>query len=326
MLSCEPMNNTNTNTPRQMLSIVATAYESEKTLEEFVRRCGRTAEAVGLSFEIILVNDGSPDSSLSIALALQKEIAEIVVVDLARNFGHHPAILAGLHESKGDIIFLVDSDLEEEPEWLLRFTTQMKESGADVVFGQQRHRKGSWFEGISGAIFYRIFNALSDTKVPENFVTARLMTRQYVDALLEYGERALFLGGTFVLAGFRQIPCEIDKGARGVSSYSLGKRLALFVNALTSFSPKPLQVIFGLGAAITAVALAGFVYVVARALLGDTLVGWASLIASIWLFGGLTLFTVGLLGVYVGKVLLETKQRPLYAVRAVHRAPEARGK
>jgi putative glycosyltransferase len=294
-------------------------YCSVQYLEEFCERVAAAAEKMATPYEIILVNDGSPDESLEKALELQTRCPGLVVVDLSRNFGHHPAAIAGLSEAKGDLVFLIDCDLEEDPAWLPDFANRMRSSGADVVFGQQELRKGGFMERVSGSFFYRIFNALSDTQLPVNCVTARLMTRQYVDALLEYGERALFLAGTFVLAGFKQVPFPISKGSRRTSTYSLGKRFRLFVDAITSFSPRPLHLVFALGSLLTLLSLAGLGYVCLRAMLGGTLVGWASLIVSIWLFGGLTLFSIGLVGAYVGKILLETKRRPLFKVRGVHR-------
>jgi putative glycosyltransferase len=304
---------------KKTLSIVATLYESESMIEEFVRRSITAAEKLGWPYEIVLVNDGSPDASLEKGLNLQLRETSIVVVDLAKNFGHHPAILAGLSEAKGDFVFLIDSDLEEDPAWLHQFTEQLRLMNADVVFGQQARRKGGVWETVTGLIFYWIFNSLSDTQVPVNFVTTRLMTRQYVEALLEYGERALFLGGTFVLAGFKQVPLTISKKSRGTSTYSWLKRLRLFGDALTSFSPRPLHLVFALGLLVSLLSFAGLAYICLRAIIGGTLVGWASVVVSIWLFGGLALFSIGLVGVYVGKILLETKRRPLFKVRGVYR-------
>jgi putative glycosyltransferase len=305
------------------LSIVSTLYRSEACVGEFCRRSAQVARSLERTFEIVLVNDGSPDRSLTLALELQKEIPELVLVDFSRNFGHHPAILAGLSEARGEEIFLIDSDLEEAPEWLRDFEDKMRSEKADVVFGQQMRRKGRFMEQISGTIFYSLFNLLSATSVPVNFVTARLMTRAYVDALLQYRERELFLGGVFVLAGFRQISIPIVKGSHAVSSYSLARRIALFVNALTSFTTRPLEIIFVIGSFVTLIAFIAVCFILYRGLRGETLVGWASVMVTIWLFGGLTMLALGLIGVYLGKVLIETKQRPSYTVRAIFRAAEA---
>lgn len=310
---------------KKTLSIVTTLYKSDSVIEEFVSRAITAAEKMSMSYEIVLVNDGSPDASLKKASELQHKEPSIVIVDLARNFGHHPAILAGLSEAKGDLVFLIDSDLEEDPAWISHFFEKMCVTKADVVFGLQKRRKGGMFENITGIIFYSVFNFLCETKVPANFVTARLMTKQYVDALLEYGERALFLGGTFVLTGFTQVPCAIDKSSRGTSTYSLYMRLKLFMDALTSFSPRPLYLVFAFGLLIISLSVTGLIYICFQAMLGRTLIGWASVILSIWLLGGLTIFSVGLVGTYVGKTLLETKQRPLFKVRCVHRRSHLMG-
>jgi putative glycosyltransferase len=304
---------------KKILSIVATLYNSDSVIEEFVSKAITAAEKLGLFYEIVLVNDGSPDTSLEKALNLQLKIPSIVIVDLARNFGHHPAILAGLSEAKGDLIFLIDSDLEEDPAWIIQFTEKMRATKADVVFGQQKRRKGGMFENATGTIFYWVFNFLCETRIPANFVTARLMTRQYLDALLEYGERALFLGGTFVLTGFKQEPVPIIKKSRGTSTYSLYRRLKLVADALTSFSPRPLYLVFAFGLIIIFLSLTGLIYICFQAMFGSTLIGWASVMVSVWLLGGLTLFSIGVVGTYVGKTLLETKQRPLFKVRCVYR-------
>ncbi|MBL9153174.1 MAG: glycosyltransferase family 2 protein [Verrucomicrobiales bacterium] len=309
--------------PAPAVSIVSTLYRSSRHLEEFCRRATDAAERAGVTWELVLVNDGSPDDSLDRALALRAAEPRIVVVDLARNFGHHPAILAGLASARGEKVFLIDCDLEEHPEWLPDFLAQLDREDADVVYGQQQRRKGGWFEAVSGGVFYQLFNRISEVRIPPNWITARLMRRRYVDALLQFGERELFLGGTFMLAGFRQVGLPVDKGSRGTSSYSLARRLRLFINALTSFSPRPLHLVFGLGTVVTLVALAGFCVIFFRGLRGETMIGWASLMASIWLFGGLTMFCLGLIGIYVGKILIETKRRPLYLIREIHRGDGA---
>jgi putative glycosyltransferase len=306
--------------PRPSLSIVSTMFRSAGYLEEFCSRVAEAADQLEGPWEMILVNDGSPDESLKKAISMQNTLPQIIVVDLSKNFGHHFAIIAGLSQARGEHVFLIDCDLEENPEWLIPFQSKMTESGADVVYGQQLTRKGKWFEDISGQLFYSIFNLLSNSKMPESWVTARLMTRQYVDAVLNYGERALFLGGTFTLAGFNQVPVLIKKTSRETSTYSLKKRFILFVNAVTSFSPQPLYFIFAIGLTVTVLSFLGFLFVLVRALFGYTFIGWASLISSIWLFGGLTIFSIGLVGVYVGKILIESKQRPLYHIKRIYTA------
>jgi putative glycosyltransferase len=162
----------------------------------------------GDEFDIILVNDGTPDDSLASAVALHERDPRVKVLDLSRNFGHHKAMMAGLAYASGDYIFLLDSDLEEQPEWLAMFHEEItRESGVktiDVVFGVQDRRKGKWFERVSGMLFFKIFSYLSEAEIPKNLVTARLMRRRYVDALMLHEEREFFIAGLWAITGFNQ--------------------------------------------------------------------------------------------------------------------------
>src|SRR5882672_4176942 len=170
------------------LSVVTTIYCSANHLEEFYARACAAAERVANDFEIILVNDGSPDNSLETALAIYRRDQRVRIIDLSRNFGHHKAMMAGLAHARGALIFLMDSDLEEEPELLERLLAELKDSGADVAYGVQQKRKGQLFERISGAIFFKVFNLLSTHPLAPNLITARLMSKRYVSALLEHRE------------------------------------------------------------------------------------------------------------------------------------------
>lgn len=301
------------------LSIVTTLYRSAQFLAEFYRRTSEAAARVTPDYEILLVNDGSPDDSLAAAVRLVEGDARVRVVDLARNFGHHRAIMTGLAHARGERVFLIDCDLEEEPELLPLFAAEMASTHADVVYGVQAARKGGLLERVSGSVFYRLFNALSDYPVPENLVTVRLMTRRYVEALLRHDERELFLGGIWSITGFEQRPVAVRKGSRAGTSYTLRRRVALFVNAITSFSSKPLVLVFWLGTFISMGALAAtLVLVVRKIFFGQLLVGWPSLMVSIWLLGGLTIFCLGIIGIYLAKIFVEVKRRPYTIVRQVY--------
>jgi putative glycosyltransferase len=304
------------------LSIVSTLYRSAVHLEEFHRRITAAASAVTDDYEIILVNDGSPDDSLAVGLALLQRDARLRVIDLARNFGHHKAMMTGLAHARGDLVFLIDSDLEEEPELLGAFLHAIRQSDADVVYGVQAGRRGGLVERVSGWIFFQVFNLLSASPIPPNLVTVRLMTRRYVSALVQHRERETMIAGLWVITGFRQIPLVVNKHARAASTYGLGHKLAILVNSVTSFSDKPLVFIFYLGTGIVALATAAAGYLVVRRLFfGELLAGWPSLIVSVWLLGGLTLFALGIIGIYLSKVFLETKQRPYTIIREIHERP-----
>ena len=304
------------------LSVVATLYRSASSLEEFHRRVRAAAAAVTDDFEIVLVNDGSPDASLETAVALFRRDPDVVVIDLARNFGHHKAMMTGLRRATGDLIFLIDSDLEEEPELLSTFHDAIRRTGADVVYGVQSERRGGMVERIGGWLFFKVFNALSTWPISPNLVTVRLMTRRYVDALLEHRERETMIAGLWAITGFEQVAVPVRKHSRSASTYRFGHKIAILVNSLTSFSDRPLVLIFYLGVVIIVLsALAAAYLIIRRLFFGTLLAGWASLIVSVWLLGGLTIFSIGIIGIYLSKVFLETKQRPYTIIRHTYERP-----
>ena len=301
------------------LSIVATLYQSSRYLDEFYRRACATAEKITSNFEIILVNDGSPDNSLEIALAIYQKDHRVRVIDLSRNFGHHKAMMTGLAHARGELVFLIDSDLEEEPELLEVFHEKLGETGADVVFGVQQKRKGKLVERISGELFFKLFNLLSTHPLAPNLITARLMSKRYVSALIEHKEREVIIAGLWALTGFKQTPVLVNKHHRNGSTYNLRQKISYFVNAITAFSNKPLILIFYIGSMIIIVSGVAALYLILRRILwGVLLEGWASLMVSIWLLGGITIFCIGVIGIYLARVFIETKQRPNTIIRNVY--------
>ncbi|MGS2716914.1 glycosyltransferase family 2 protein [Eionea flava] len=302
------------------LSIVTTLYRSAPYISEFYDRSSAIAqELVGDDYEIIFVNDGSPDNSLDLAIHLTEKDSRIVVVDLSRNFGHHKAMMAGLEYTEGQKIFLLDSDLEEEPEWLGQFSKLMVEESSDVVYGRQKARKGGWFERWSGELFYSLFNWLSNIDHPRNIVTARLMTRRYVNALLSYRERELVISCLWVITGFKQSEIFVKKHMLSDTNYTLTKKITHAVNAITSFSEQPLKFIFYIGLLIlsTSVLFAGYI-IFNKIFLYQPIAGWTSVMVSVWLLGGMIISFIGIIGIYLSKVFLETKKRPLSIVRSVY--------
>ena len=302
------------------LSIVSTLYKSAPFIAEFHARAScAAAELAGDDYEILFVNDGCPDNSLEVVLEVVRADKHAVVVDLSRNFGHHKAMMAGLGEAKGEFVFLIDSDLEEEPEQLLNFSQVMEEEACDVVYGVQSSRKGGWFERWSGALFYSIFDRLTFIKHPRNLVTMRLMTRRYVDALLRFGEQEMVISCLWVITGFKQCAQIVVKSKRSGTSYSLAARFRHAVNAVTSFSAAPLVFIFYSGLTIFCIAVTYSLYIAYHRIVSAQPVdGWTSLIVSLWLLGGLIILFLGIIGVYLSKVFMETKRRPLSIIRKVY--------
>ena len=299
------------------LSIVTSLFRSASHLKDFHARCTLAATSMAVSYEIVLVNDGSPDDSLRLALDIHKRDPRVRVIDLSRNFGHHKALMTGLAHSRGDLVFLLDSDLEEDPGWLARFRDELSTTGADVIYGVQRTRKGGWFERATGELFFRVFNHALTQPIPANVVTARLMTRRYVRALVAHRDQEVFLAGLWMITGFDQRPLTVTKESRTSSTYSPLERLSVLVNALTSFSNRPLIYIFELGVAVVLLSIAAALFLMYRRVTGTVGVpGWASIMVSIWFLGGLMIFCIGVIGIYLAKVFTETKDRPYTIVRA----------
>lgn len=304
------------------ISIVATMYRSRPFLERFLADCLQAlAELNCFQFEIVLVNDGSPDDSLAYAVDRRQDIPQLVVVDLSRNFGHHYAMQAGLMHARGDFIFLIDCDLEISPLTLPEFKRKLDASNSDMVYGYQEARKGGFFEKASGGFFYKAFNFLSDIKIPENIATERIMTRRYVEALLQLGDRNLFLGGMMSWTGFQQLGLPLKKKQReGRSSYTLLGRIHLMVNAVSSFSAQPLVWMFNIGLTITAFSFLYVFYLLARKILfNDALLGFTSMVALTTLSLGIMTTGLGIIGIYLGKVFTQVQNRPTYIVKDVHR-------
>ena len=302
------------------LSIVATLYNSDLYIKEFCERSKAVVEKIkDFEYEIILVNDGSPDNSLKTALDLSDQNKNIIVVDLSRNFGHHKAMMTGLSVAVGDLIFLIDSDLEEQPEWLENFFEIMKNEHSDVVYGVQESRKGGIFEKISGNLWYSLFNYLGEINHPKNITTARLMSRRYVDALLEFREQELVISCLWVLTGFNQTECTVNKLSLNPTNYSFKKKVGLFLNAIISFSPAPLRLIFYTGILLTTCAFFYILLLIVNYISHDEKVdGWTSVMISVWLLGGVVISFLGIMSMYIAKLFTEVKRRPYSIIREIY--------
>ena len=305
-----------------LLSIVTTMYRSRRFLERFLAECRQAAEESGFAtFEIVLVNDGSPDDSLAYAISRKPDFPELVIVDLSRNFGHHYAIQAGLQHARGDLIMLIDCDLEVSPLVLQEFKDKLQSAKCDMVYGFQEARKGGLFERASGGFFYKTFNLLSDIQIPENIATERLMTRRYVTALLQLGDHNLFMGGMMSWTGFVQVGVPVRKKQReGKSSYTLLKRIHLMINAVSSFSALPLVWMFNIGMMITSASFLYLLYLIFRKIFfNDAMIGFTSMMVLMSLSLGILTTGLGIIGIYLGKVFTQVQNRPTYIVKDIYR-------
>jgi len=280
----------------------------------------KAAKKITDNYEIVFVNDGSPDDSLRKVVELYEKDKHLKVIDLSRNFGHHKAMMTGLRQTKGDFVFLIDSDLEEDPELLGDFWGKLqKDTSLDVVYGVQESRKGGRFERWSGDAFYWLFNKLSDITLPRNVVTARLTTKRYNDALVQHTEQEMFMAGLWVITGFKQAPQVVHKATHSETTYSIRHKFGLLLNFVTSFSNFPLKLVLYTGFSISLFA-AIFIGIIVfnKFFFGVAIEGWSSLIASVWFLGGMILFSVGTVGLYISKIFLETKRRPYTIIKDIY--------
>lgn len=304
---------------KPLLSIVATMYRSAPYVDEFCDRITRAATAITQDFEIVLVNDGSPDDSLDLALKRRVQDSRVRVVDLSRNFGHHPAMLTGLGQSKGKFVYLTDIDLEEEPELLSEYWTKLSQCiDVDVIAGIQVKRAGSIFGNLFGKSAWSFLSSISNVNLPQNMLTTRLMTRRFVDSVLEYQEREVFVAALFADAGFKQVLISAQKKPQHASTYSLIKRIRLFLAGLTAVSITPLYLAIYLTLIMVALLLGVGLFALWTVFNGSNVPGWTSILFLVASSTALILLVQSVTAIYLAHVFKEVKRRPLTVIRNIH--------
>jgi putative glycosyltransferase len=305
------------------LSIVTSLYNSAPFVTDFYSKATAAAKKFALDdYEIIFVDDGSPDNSAEIVRSLLQKDEHVVLVELSKNFGHYNAALCGVLMGKGDFVFYLDCDLEEDPMLLEKYYEEMVRADADIVYGMQDKRQGDFFKRISGALFYGIFNFCSEVKVLPNITSAMLGKRSFVDAMRHIGEKNLFMPANLAWLGFKTSFLKVSRTMRkGKSNYTLLRMLHVAMNAITSFTAYPLQMIFLLGLVLSLCFGAMGFYMLIKKLLFPYKVffGYASIIVSIWFLGGVLILFIGIIGIYLAKIFNEVKNRPQYVIRKVYR-------
>jgi polyisoprenyl-phosphate glycosyltransferase len=300
------------------LSVVSPVFRAEGCLDELHRRLTETLQSNGIDYELVFVNDGSPDRSGEVLAAIAARDPRTVVVTLSRNFGQHPAILAGLEHASGDQVVVMDCDLQEAPEDIPRLLAKAAE-GYDVVFARRRSSQRSWFKRASSAAWFSVINLLSDLPVVPGIGTFSLIARQVVDELLRMPNRHSHYIHLVRWMGFRQAFIDIDHGRRfdgGKSSYSLRALLRLAFTGVVAHSTRLLTFSIYVGFGFVVLSFLQFGYVIYRkAFYGVRVEGWTSLMAAVWLIGGAILSSLGVIGLYVARIVEEVKQRPPFIVR-----------
>jgi dolichol-phosphate mannosyltransferase len=308
-----------------LLSVVAPVYNEEGTIEEFYSRVRDALE--GLNFELVLVDDGSTDSSATILERLAESDPRVRLVYLSRNFGHQTALTAGLDHARGDAVVMLDADLQDPPELIPRMLDHWR-GGCDVVYAVRERREGeSRFKLSTAKWFYKLFDKLAQVELEHNSGDFRLLDRRPLDALLSMRERSRFLRGMTVWVGYTQAAVSYRRDPRhaGETKYTLSKMFKFSLDAISSFSHRPLQLATLLGFLISTLAFIAIPVVVILRLSGSYLPGFGSITIAILLLGGIQLIAIGIIGEYVGRIYDEVKGRPLYLVRGTRNVRQAEG-
>lgn len=305
---------------RPGLSAVVPCYNEAESLPELYRRLNAACHAAcGDDFEIVLVDDGSTDTTWKLISDMSQQDARVVAVKLARNHGHQIALSAGLELCTGQRVFVIDADLQDPPE-LLTPMLQKIEDGADVVYGQRTERKGeTWFKRLTAAGFYRILDRLVETKIPRDTGDFRLMDRKVLDVLLDMPERHRFIRGMVAWIGFDQVayPYIRDERYAGETKYPLRAMLRLSADAITGFSVKPLRIASFLGVLTAMASILLIAYSLISWMFFTTVSGWTSLIIVILVLSSVQLLVLGVIGEYLGRLVIEAKHRPMFIIDRV---------
>lgn len=306
------------------LSVIIPCYNEEAVLEECHRRLASVLDGMGVSYECIYVDDGSQDHTwLQLRQMQQENAGKVVAVALSRNFGHQPAVSAGLTLARGKGVVIIDADLQDPPE-LIPDMVRLWHEGHDVVYGVRESREGeSSFKLLSARLFYRVINRLSDVAIPSDTGDFRLIDRRVVDVMLSMPERHRLLRGICSWVGFVQTPFPYKRSARfaGVTKYPFKKMLALALDGIMSFSVVPLRMLTIAGGFTAILSVIGIVWaLLARTLTHHWVAGWATLFIALLFLSGVQMICLGIMGEYIGRIYTEVKQRPLFVIRDVIRS------
>ena len=301
---------------RVLLSIIVPAYNEQEVIRDFHRRLTDSLTPAEVDeVEILFVNDGSTDATLDILLDLARSDRHIQVIDLSRNFGKEAAMTAGLDHARGDAAVIIDADLQDPPELIPEMVREWR-SGYDVVYMRRLTREGeTWLKKSTARAFYFLMGRIGRFKVPENVGDFRLLSRRAIDALKQMPERTRFMKGLFAWIGFscREIGYRRDPRHAGSTKWNYWSLWNLALEGITSFTVTPLKLASYVGVVTSLGAFLYGMFVLTKALLfGDPVPGYPSLMVVILFLGGLQLLAIGIVGEYLGRMFIESKQRPLY--------------
>lgn len=301
------------------LSMVIPMYYEEEVVNECYNRLEKVMSTVeGYDYEIIFVNDGSKDKTLELLTEIANKNEKVKILSFSRNFGHQAAVTAGLRYVTGDVILIIDADLQDPPE-LIPDMLKLWEEGNEVIYGERKSREGeSKFKLFTASMFYKTLNALSDVDIPKNTGDFRLVDRKVVDTVNSMPEHNKFLRGLFSWVGYKQYAFKYERKERfaGETKYPLKKMLKLAADGIIGFSTKPLKLLGGLGIISIFISFLILIYALLSFIFSwnNLAEGWTSLMVAITFFAGVQLLSVWILSEYIGRIYDETKKRPEYII------------
>jgi dolichol-phosphate mannosyltransferase len=300
------------------ISVVIPVFNEETNLPVLYERLVNSVTSISNEYELIFVNDGSKDNSLNVIKALSLKNPQVKYIDFSKNFGHQLAVFAGLENAKGDSIVIIDADLQDPPELIKELYVKMKE-GYDVVYAQREQRAGeSWHKLLTAKLFYRFINKLSDVAIPMDTGDYRIISKKINAIIVSMPERNKFLRGQIAWAGFNQtsVTYKRDERYAGKTNYSYSKMFAFAFDGITAFSNLPLRLATYMGFVVSLVSFFVILYTLYQKYInGNVVQGWSSLMVSVLFIGGVQLICLGIIGEYLGRIMDNVKQRPIYLVR-----------
>lgn len=303
-----------------MITIVSPVYRAEKILPKLVIEIDSVMHKIKQDYEIILVDDKSPDNSWDVMRKLSQHNPKIKSVKLSRNFGQHAAIMAGLSLSQGDWIVVMDCDMQDQPKEIEKLYKKTKE-GFDIVLARRELRQDSFIKRLSSRIFYKVFNYLAGIEIDREIANFGIYNRKVINAIQSINDYIKFFPLFVNWVGFKSISVPIEHASReeGTSSYSFSKLISLAFNVIVSFSDKPLKIFVGFGLSTSFLALLVGVYYIIAYITGDiTEPGFSSIILSIWFLSGIVISCIGIVGIYLGKTFNQTKNRPTFIIEETY--------
>lgn len=299
-----------------MISIISPVYRAENILPLLVSEIDAAMSRIGVKYEIILVDDRSPDNSWTTMQSLAKSQSNLRIFRLSRNFGQHPAIMAGLSKAEGDWVVVMDCDMQDQPKEIERLYRKAQE-GYDVVLARREVRIDSFFKKLSSKVFYKVFNYLAGIEINNEIANFGIYNRKVIKSILNINDSIKFFPLFVNWVGYRTTTLSVEHSSRedGKSSYSMSRLVSLAFNVIVSFSDKPLKIFVGFGACISFLAVLVAAYFMVNYFQGKiTEPGFSSLILSIWFLSGVIISCIGIVGIYLGKTFNQTKNRPVFII------------